>query len=131
MQRYKIISLVDITRSMASRSETDKVKIGQQSNFNSLLQAIGLRANVEWKIDPKMFSGRLPNEIDGAASHWIWEFDVERQDVFLKDKDPVGLLVDDLHGVPVAAQLNNSANIDPACFMTIGKNQNTWVCRLE
>lgn len=131
MQRYKIVSLVDITRSMASRSETDKIKIGQQSNFNSLLQAIGLRANIEWKIDPKMFNGRLPEGLDGSASHWIWEFDVERQDVFLKSQDAVGLLVDDLHGVPVVSQLNNSTNIDPACFITIGKNQNTWAYKLE
>ncbi len=33
MARYTIITLVDITRTQPTRSETDKIKLGQQSNF--------------------------------------------------------------------------------------------------
>ncbi len=127
MARYKIVTLIDITRSQPSRDDVDPIRIGQQANFNSLLQAIGLRSNVEWARDPKKHTGSLPDRIGGKATHWIWEVDCEREDVFLKDNDPVGLLVDDLHGVPVIADLENSADIDPAAFQTKNDNQNTWL----
>ena len=127
MARYKIITLVDITHSQPERTETDKIKIGQQANFNSLVQAIGLRSNVTWTNDPKKHTGSLPHPIGGKASHWIWEFDVEREDVFLKDDDPVGLLKEDLHGVPVVDQLENSSDLSPSAFQTKNGNQNTWL----
>jgi hypothetical protein len=127
MARYKIITLVDITRSNAHRSEIDKLKVGQQANFNSLVQTIGLRSNLDWNKDPVMHDGILPDPLEGKANHWIWEFNTERDFVFKKDDDLTGLLKDDLYGVPVVAQLNNSVDIDPACFITQGKNQNTWI----
>lgn len=127
MPRYQIITLVDITRTSPSRSETDKLKLAQQANFNSLLQAIGLRANVSWITDPVMQTGRLPNPLDGAAAHWQWIFDVERDEVFLKDSDPVGLLKDDLNGIPIIGNLLNSVDLDPACFFSYGDKTNIWV----
>lgn len=128
MERYKIITLVDITRTNCPRNEPNPLKVGQQANFNSVLQAIGLRSNITWDRDPEMHIGRLPDNIEGKANHWIWEFVVERDFVFLKDgKDPVGLLVDDLHGVPIVSDLNNNVEISPAAIQTKGTNANTWV----
>jgi len=127
MARYQIVTLVDITRSQPSRVETSSLKLGQQSNFNSLVQSIGLRSNISWKQDPKKDNGALPNNMEGKATYWIWEFDTERDDVFLKDKDPTGLLLEDLHGVPIISNLTNSVDIDPAVFQTQGKNINTWI----
>ncbi len=127
MKKYKIITLVDVTRTQPTRAETDRVKLGQQANFNSLIQAIGMRSNVEWTADPKAYEGRLPHDIDGRARHWIWIFHSERDELFSKGDDPVGLLKDDLHGVPVVNGLNNTADIEPACFMTRGDRINTWI----
>ncbi len=126
MARYTITTLVDITRTQPTRSETDKVKLGQQSNFNSLIQAIGLRSNISWEKDPKMHTGSIPTT-NGKANHWIWDFDTERDDSFLKDRDPVGLLVDDLQGVPIITGLTESGDLYPAAFITVGENTNTWV----
>ena len=131
MARYKIVTLVDITRSHASRTEINPIKIGQQANFNSLVQAIGLRANIDWTIDPRKHTGALPLPLVGKATHWIWEFVVERDDVFMKDNDPVGLLKDDLHLVPVVNQLNNSIDIHPAVFQTSGEKTNIWISNLD
>ena len=127
MPRYRITTLVDITRSDPHRIEQDKFKISQQANFNSLIQAIGLRSNVQWSVDPKKHTGTLPHPLEGKANHWIWEFDCEREDVFLKDDDPVGLLRDDLHGVPIIADLENSAELSPAAIQTKNGHTNTWV----
>ena len=126
MQRYKITTLVDITRSNPSRSETDKIKLGQQANFNSLVQAIGMRANVEWPFDPEMSTGRIPDQ-EGKATHWIWEFETERDQVFEAEGDPVRLLIEDLHNVPVVANILNSKDIHPAAFQTKSDNANTWI----
>jgi hypothetical protein len=127
MARYKITTLVDITKSNANRSETDRIKLGQQANFNSLLQTIGLRSNVSWASDPKSQIGILPDPFQGKAACWQWEIDCERDDVFLKDGDPVGLLKDDLHGVPVVNDLDNTADIDPSIFDTKTQNYNTII----
>jgi hypothetical protein len=127
MASYKIITLVDITRSNAHRSDVSSLKLGQQANFNSLVQAIGLRSNIDWRWDPKKYTGALPNDIAGKATHWIWEFETERDYVFQQDDDPVGLLVNDLYGVPVVIDLENSADITPAAFQTKGNNINTWI----
>ena len=131
MARYQLITFIDITRSKPDRSETDKIKIGQQANFNSLLQAIGLRSNVEWVRDPKMYTGSLPGALEGKANHWIWEFDCEREDVFLKDNDPVGLLVDDLHGVPIITSLENTGELSPAYIFMNSRTTNTWSSKLS
>lgn len=127
MNRYKIITLVDITRSNATRAETDRLKIGQQSNFNTLLQTIGMRSNVDWTRDPEMHSGVLPTPLEGKANHWIWEFECERDQIFQKGNDPTGLLADDLNNVPIIADLKNNVEIHPAAFRTQGEQVNTWV----
>lgn len=127
MARYTIITLVDITRTNPTRSETDKLKLSQQANFNSLLQAIGLRSNITWDADPKMFTGKLPEPFEGKANHWVWTFDTERDDTFLSGTDPVALLLEDLNGVPIIDQLNNSVDIYPAVLKTKGKDVNTSV----
>jgi hypothetical protein len=127
MQRFKIITLVDITRSLSSRSETDPIKIGQQANFNSLIQTIGIRSNMEWIEDPVMYAGRLPDGIEGKANHWIWDFTVERDLVFKNEESEMGLLVEDLHNVPIIPNLKNSAELSPPAFQTKGKHQNTWI----
>jgi hypothetical protein len=127
MARYKITTLIDITRTNPDRSETDKLKLSQQANFNSLIQAIGLRANPEWLVDPKMVIGQLPDPFNGKAAYWSWEFDSDRDDVFLEDNNPVGLLIKDLHGVPVIPDLANTTDITPAAFQTANGNTNTYV----
>ena len=127
MSRYQIVTLVDITRTNPTRSETDQYLLAQQANFNSLLQSIGLRSNVEWAVDPVESSGSLPHPLEGRANYWTWTFEAERDQVFAKDGSPVGLLLEDLHGVPVIGQLNNSVDIDPAVFQTQGPNTNIWV----
>ena len=127
MPRYQITTLVDITRTNPTRAETDKLKLAQQANFNSLLQAIGLRSNVSWVKDPVMRTGRLPDPLDGAATHWQWTFDAERDEVFLKDGNSVGLLIDDLNGIPIIGNLLNSVDLEPACFFSYGEKTNTWV----
>ena len=127
MSRYRLITLIDITRTDCPRTETDPVKIGQQANFNSLVQAIGLRANVQWENDPEPRTGILPDPLDGKCRHWCWEFDTEHDDIFLKEGDPVGHLIDDLHNVPIISDLTNDVDLYPSAIQTTGNKVNTWI----
>ena len=120
MARYTIKTTVDITRSNPDRADPDQIKQAQQSNFNSLIQGIGMRANITWSNDP------IRMEQDTRAV-WSWEFEVERDDVFLEDNDPTGLLKKDLHGIPIIKNLTETVKFDKACFLTINGDQNIWV----
>jgi len=114
--KYKILTQVDITRSRPLRDDPDVVKQGQQANFNSLRQAIELRAIIIDDRDPYVDN-----------NWWVYEFNTDREDQFLKNNDPVGLLVDDIDGVPYVSGLNTSAEKDPAVFKTTGSKINTKV----
>ena len=127
MPWYSIISLVDITRTNPSRDEVDKKMLAQQANFNSLIQAIGLRSNVEWEQDPIKHTGSLPLPFEGRGTYWTWDFYVERDEVFFDKSDPVGLLKQDLHNVPVLNRLEETIDLYPPVFQTQGNNKNIAV----
>ena len=120
MARFKIKTTVDITKTDPDRECNDSVRIAQQANFNSLLQGISMRANINWESKPKQ-------TVNGAGTVWEWEFDTDYQDVFLLDEDPSGLLKLDLSGVPIIKNLNNSDPLDPPMFITSGDKQNIWI----
>lgn len=126
MPRYRITTLVDITRTQVTNNSADIKKKLQQSNFNTLLQTIGLRANITWQKDPSFDSGVLPEPFEGKASYWLWDFDVEQEYLFERDGDPIALLRDDLDNVPIIAGLDESIDLEPAVFKT-KENYNTCV----
>jgi hypothetical protein len=127
MPRYRITTLIDITRTDAKKSDNDQYRLAQQDNFNSLRQSIELRSIVSWHRDPVKQNGRLPDPLDGKAAYWIWEFETERDDLFLRDNDPVALLKDDLHGVPIINGLDETVDFEISAMQTQGQMINTWV----
>jgi hypothetical protein len=127
MPRYRITTLIDITRTDAKKSDNDQYRLAQQDNFNSLRQSIELRSIVSWHRDPVKQNGRLPDPGDGKAAYWIWEFETERDDLFLRDNDPVALLKEDLHGVPIIDGLDETVDFEIPAMQTQGQMINTWV----
>jgi hypothetical protein len=127
MPRYRITTLVDITRTDAKKSDSNNIRINQQQNFNTLRQSIELRSNVSWHQDPKKHTGALPEPFEGKANYWIWVFENEREDLFLKDNDPVLLLKEDVNNVPVITGLDETADISPPAFKTVGSDLNTFI----
>ena len=116
MNRYRVVTYVDITRSNPDRECKDELLLGQQNNFNTLIQAIGLRSNIFWDTDPEFINNK-----------WIWHFEVESDDIFNDGLDPVGLLLQDLNSVPIVSNLTNPVAIYPAVFKTLGESPNTWI----
>ena len=97
MQRFRIYTLVDITRTYVVKEYLDPLKKKQQDNFNTLHQTLEMRANIFTEKDPvrKMMKWGNKNE-----KTWVWEFYIERDDIFLKDNDPAYLIRTDLEYVP-------------------------------
>lgn len=120
MARYKIKTTVDITRSNPDRGDPDQVRQAQQNNFNTLIQAIGMRANIEWIHNPL----RSMLESQGKIAYWLWEFEVDQADVFLSNGDPVALLKQDLQGVPILKNLTETETFSKACFIP---DKNIWI----
>lgn len=121
MIRYKVETTVDITRANPDRDDTNSLRHGQQSNFNALVQGIELRALCTWEEEPVMI------EYKDVDTKWYWSFYVERQDVFLKGDDQVGLLKDDLQSIPIISNLNNNVKFKQNCFITSGPDCNIWL----
>ena len=77
--RFTIHTVVDITETNARRGQADKLSLDQQANYNTLIQTIGLRANVD-PIDltesikdvSKLAFG---DAIKGKQRVWTFEFD--------------------------------------------------------
>jgi hypothetical protein len=130
MERYQIITLVDITRSNPPRDSSDARLLGQQSNFNSLLQALNIRSNIFYDQAPVADKGRLPEPFAGKGTYWVFEFETERDDVYRLDKDQAGLLKQDLDGIPIIDDLDNSVSFKLPVFKTTGKDVNTTIVEI-
>jgi len=123
MPHYRLITQVDITRQNVNRDNSDSVLRAQQSNFNSLVQGIELRANVMWNQDPVL--------VENEETTWHWIFYVEQSGVFQKGNNPVGLLLEDLHNIPIFNNLPNTPNLTHPAFKTRGADRNTWIVLSE
>jgi hypothetical protein len=130
MERYQIITLVDITRSNPPRDSSDARLLGQQSNFNSLLQALNMRSNISYEHAPVADTGRLPAPFTGKGMYWTFEFETERDDVYRLGDDQAGLLKQDLDGVPIVDNLDNTVDFKLPVFKTSGKDVNTVVAEI-
>ena len=125
MPSYKLITEVDITRTQPNRDNTDTVLRAQQSNFNSLIQGVELRANVMWNIDPERVVDSEGN------STWHWTFFVEQTGVYADQYSPIGLLLEDLNNIPIINHLPTTPNLTHPAFKTKGSDRNTWVILSE
>ena len=127
MQTFQVITTVDITNPCVTRSCTDRLLMGQQSNFNTLVQTINLRSNIEWQKNPVKHTGGMPWPAHGRATHWIWEFTTERTDVFATADSPAGLLLKDLNNVPIVDNLENSTFFHIPVFKPF---ENVWITQI-
>tara|TARA_B110000503_G_scaffold117004_1_gene176571 strand:+ start:4107 stop:4493 length:387 start_codon:yes stop_codon:yes gene_type:complete len=114
--RYKLTTLVDITESNIRRGN-DKLSVGQQSNYDTLIQVIGLRANP----DPI----KLIHQHDSITTlgfgksfkgkQKFWEFTFEVPDFSIS----VDNLKSDFYLVPIVNNLTESVKFNINVFNTL------------
>lgn len=122
MQRFIIHTLLDVTETKAFKHQdgTDLAKL-QQQNFMTLMQTIGMRANPMFSKGPVVEEVNLKDWQFGSAYHghhklWTFEFDIEYDGAFNDGHTEQGLLIQDLHFVPIISALTESIDLRLAVF---------------
>ncbi len=122
MQSFIIHTLIDITETNAFKHQdgTDLEKL-QQQNFMTLLQTIGMRANPMFSRGPtveevNLKDWQLGTEYSGQHTLWTFAFDIEYDGAFNDGYTEHGLLIRDLHFVPIITDLTESIDLRLAVF---------------
>lgn len=118
--RYKIYTLVDITKTGQYRNELGReLARHQQQNFDTVLQTIGMRANLSYLSPPKVKIDVPKNYNlvgDELANIWVFDWEVDKEDLFLHNDDDVYRLKEDFDLVPYISGLTETVNQSPAIF---------------
>jgi hypothetical protein len=125
MEKFTVITLIDITETKQYRKEPGKeLEIQQQQNFLTLMQTIGMRVNPMYPRPPSLDYNFQKQGLFGskiAVPQKVWKFDFYF-DYYggLTDSagNPCGLLIEDLHLIPVIKDLTESVDLELAVFDT-------------
>jgi hypothetical protein len=129
----EICTLIDITRTGVTRiTQGQQLAIDQNRNFITLTQCVELRSIVSYDTPPtnelKDIKGiGFGSLYKGKHKVWTFRFIPDRTGVY-KDNigNDIGLLIEDLHSVPIIKNLTETINIDIAVFdLTDSKTKNT------
>jgi hypothetical protein len=118
--RYKIYTLVDITRTGQYRNESGReLARHQQQNFDTVLQTIGMRANLNFVAPPSVKIAKPKDyglDGDDLANIWIFEWEVDREELFSHMGDDLYRLYEDFELVPYISGLTETVKYQPAIF---------------
>ena len=115
---YCLYTLVDITATYRYKSRTDIERL-QQQNFDTVIQTIGLTANVSYSNPPAIIAA----DIFGAPNErcWYFEWSAEREDVFEHNGDKIARLKETFEFVPFIPNLTETVKFDRQYF-SLGRN---------
>jgi hypothetical protein len=124
MEIIEIKTLIDVTNTHVSRANQGTIdEYEQYRNWTTLLQCIGLRSIITYEDNPEAEIVDIKNlkfgsNYKGKHKVWTFRFYPDRPFAFYDGGDPVGLLIEDLNGVPIAGKLTETINIDRPVFNT-------------
>lgn len=130
MQRFRVTTLVDITKTNCYRDKTDKKMYNQQQNYQTVLQTASLRVNIQEEREPEHSTVSVGNifgrKYKGKQSVWHWTFSTEFTDGLTIDN-----LVEDYSFVPISLGLDETVEIDKKVFQTFGEETNIIFEKLD
>lgn len=122
---YKLYTLVDITNTKQYQNSAENRQArSQQQNFDTVIQTIGMRANIEYSKQPEVtidIPKKYHLEGSSLSNIWIFEWRVEREFLFLDGDDHVGYLKQLFNLVPYIPDLTETAVSSKPIFLP-GKN---------
>lgn len=126
--QYKLYTLVDITHTGQYRPDVGKENLRwKEQNFNTVLQTLGLRANIGYYNKPDIIEVKgniIGFDTDNLIRAWRFDFYTEQDYLFEKDGDPVGCLKEDFNLVPYINGLDELMEQTYAVFVTDGPHRN-------
>lgn len=126
--KYTLYTTVDITNTGQYRAEPGKeADRWKEQNFQTVVQTIGIRANLAAFEKPKFLQliGKAHGfNAEGIINVWRFDFETERDFLFEDDGNPVGYLITDFSGVPYISGLDESMDQNYDVFVTDGDNKN-------
>ena len=122
--KFKIDTLIDITETNVRRQDNDKFAYKQQANFQTLLQTIGLRCNINYDKSPTFGELNIAkllfsDKYIGKQKMWTFCFEVEYQEALNID-----MLNKDFDLIPIITGLEETINLNKALFRTTDKERN-------
>jgi hypothetical protein len=125
---YKLYTTVDITATGQYRAEAGKeLDRWREQNFQTVLQTIGLKANISYYNKPVMIEvkGSVVGFVtDEIIRVWRFDFYTERDFLFEQDSNPVGYLIEAFDTIPYISGLNESMQQNYDVFVTEGPARN-------
>jgi hypothetical protein len=105
---------------------TGEIKDQSQKNFEILFQAIGLRSVPSIMNDPEAVEELATHGAPTLTGEgFIWKFASDRENIFYDytDNNPIGLLINDIHGLVIASgvQLNTAGDNINIEFTSVNK----------
>lgn len=134
MEQITVKTLVDITNTNVRRiNQGTQQELDQYRNWTTLKQVLELRSLFTYDHNPQSEIINLTDMGFGTAykgEHRVWTF-VARPDramSYYLENQPVGLLIADLHQIPIIKNLTETINIAKPVFdLTDVKTTNTVV----
>lgn len=128
MEYIQIKTLVDITKTDVKRpNQGTQLEFDQNKNFTTLLQCLEIKSIINFtgpptveKVDIKSLG--FGDNYKGKHQVWTFKFSPDRQLVYQNDDNEIGLLMNDLHQVPIIKNLSETINISTAIFDLENKN---------
>ena len=122
--KFRIQTLIDITETRARRQGDDKFAYKQEANFQTILQTIGMRVNIEYQNSPTFeeiiaSKNHFNDKYKGKQMLWTFEFNVEYEDALTLE-----MLEGDFDLIPIITGLNETIELNKALFKTTGKDTN-------
>jgi|11BtaG_2_1085332.scaffolds.fasta_scaffold01265_14 hypothetical protein len=122
MQSFNLHTLVDITETNEYRPSNGQLRYRQQQNFQTVINIIGLRANVITIKSPVVSLSsnyKFGNLYKTKQKVWTYVFSIEQEGAIEKD-----MLIHDFNHVPVIIELEETAEIRNKLFLTKGDYTN-------
>lgn len=118
-----ITSFIDTAGQPVLNEKTWERSRNQQRNWDTIVQAVSMRAQPVVLQSPKIIEVDATNYnfspiYSGKIKVWTFKFGIETKDAYRKRNDPVGALADDCHFTPLSTGLNESVTIFPECIST-------------
>jgi len=124
MSQYMLITAIDIGVDMNRSFE-------QKKNYESLIQTLQLRTQIEPMITVKMSNKKAGNPFQLLADRdpvWIIYFNVEQDYAYETDIESINK---DLDYIPCIAGLSESRRVKIAYFKATGEDQNSLIKKYQ